>query len=163
MNRLRRKAVISALVLAVLLTAGITCRLVKERPVSAQPASSEAVAAEASDPLTEYRTQRQQLRQREQQQQNDILHTPGGDPEVVALAQREWIDLMDREEKETAIEGILSARGFGEVLASVSDQCANVLLRADSTLTQRETAVILDLVMRQTGFTGGNVKIIPIN
>ena len=80
-----------------------------------------------------------------------------------ALAQREWIDLMDREEKETAIEGILSARGFGEVLASVSDQCANVLLRADSTLTQRETAIILDLVMRQTGFTGGNVKIIPIN
>jgi stage III sporulation protein AH len=62
---------------------------------------------------------------------------------------------------ENAIEGILQSRGFEDVLASVSASAANVLIRSEA-LNHAQSAVILDLVMRQTGLTGGNVKIIPV-
>ena len=45
---------------------------------------------------------------------------------------------------------------------TVSDASVNVILRAEA-LTRRETAVILDLVLRETGVTAGNVKILTIN
>ena len=69
---------------------------------------------------------------------------------------------MDSERAETDIEGVLSARGFEETLVTVSATAVNVLVRGE-TLDRRKTAVILDLVLRQTGVTSQNVKIIPIN
>ena len=51
--------------------------------------------------------------------------------------------------------------GFEDALVTLSGRSANVLVRRDS-LTRAETAVILELVMRETGITSGNVKIIPI-
>ena len=46
-------------------------------------------------------------------------------------------------------------------MATVHEDSVNVLVRAES-LSQSETAVILELVLRETGISGGNVKIIPI-
>ena len=69
---------------------------------------------------------------------------------------------MKRQETEQRLEGILAIRGFDGALVTVSDASVNVILRAEA-LTRRETAVILDLVLRETGVTAGNVKILTIN
>ena len=52
-------------------------------------------------------------------------------------------------------------RGYSSAVATVHEDSVNVLVRADS-LSQSETAVILELVLREAGISGGNVKIIPI-
>ena len=44
----------------------------------------------------------------------------------------------------------------------MAEDSVNVLLRADI-VTSQEASVVLDLVLRETGVTGGNVNIIPIN
>jgi len=163
MRELHRRAYLSLLALAVLVTAAVTCVALRREPTRALPARSDAIEAAEADPLTRFRTEREQLRQRQRGELNDIAHGVQSDPEAAALAQRRLIELMSTEETELKLEGILCARGFEEVLVSLSAQSANVLVRRDSALTRRETAIILDLVTRETGLTGGNVRIIPIN
>ncbi|MBQ6326794.1 MAG: SpoIIIAH-like family protein, partial [Clostridia bacterium] len=81
--------------------------------------------------------------------------------EIRAQARRTLLDMLAHARSENTIEGILHSRGFEDALASVSASAANVLIRGDA-LTHAQSAVILDLVMRETGLTGGNVKIIPV-
>jgi stage III sporulation protein AH len=114
------------------------------------------------DPVERFRAERQQLRQMQISQLNDLIYGGTASEEIVLLAQKRLLELMDWTEKETTIEGVLSIRDFKDVVATVHEDSINILIRSDA-LTKQQTAVILDLVMRETGFSGGNVKIIPIN
>lgn len=149
-----------ALCLALLLAAdaAITWRAAVKRMNRAESASA---AVEAMDPLDQFRLEREQLRAREEAQLNDIIYSDRSDAATVSRAQERMMSLCARAEQEATLEGLLQGRGFGEALVSVGERSANVLLRAEA-VTQQESAVILELVMRETGLTGGNVKIIPV-
>ena len=123
---------------------------------AAVPADLQAV-----DPLDQFRLEREQLIARQEAQLNDIIYNNSSDSRTVSRAQAQLMSLMERREQEVTLEGILQARGFDGALVSVDERSANVLLRREA-VTSRESAVILELVMRQTGLTGGNVKIIPV-
>lgn len=160
MNK-RARFALGLLVLAALLAADtlITSALVLKRANRA--ASAPAYSRVQSDPMAAFRLEREQLRARQEAQLNDIIHAPDGDGEIVAQASRQLLDMLAHARAESALEGILHSRGFEDALVSVSDAAANVLIRGDE-LTHAQSAVILDLVMRETGLTGGNVKIIPV-
>ena len=128
--------------------------------VTAAPQPS--AAPEEADPLEDFRTEREQLRSMQTAQLNDIIHDGETDSQTRALAQRTLIDLMAWSEQETTIEGVLRARGYADCVATIHEDTANVLVRAEA-LTRQETAVILELVLRETDVDSGNVKIIPIN
>ncbi len=161
MRKWTRRAIVAlAATLALGTDSIVTLRLARAPAVRA--ASAPAPTGEGEDdPLERFRVEREQLRAREQAQLNDIIYNADSDASAVAAAQRQLLALLDSAEKELTIEGILQSRGFDGALATVSAQAANVLVRAE-TLTQRQTAVILELVTRQTGLSGGNVKIIPV-
>ena len=116
---------------------------------------------ETGDALSQFRLEREQLRARQEAQLNDIIYSDKSDSQTVALAQEQLLSLLNRAEQELTLEGLLQGRGFEDALVSVGERSANVLLRTDA-VTQRESAVILELVLRETGLTGGNVKIIPV-
>ena len=162
MAKLKRRAALSAAALCLLLAVTAMSVFVRDSRVRALPAQSEQVMAEAADPLTAFRTERSQLRERQRAELNDIIHDAATDPDTLSAAKRRLMELMDSERAETDIEGVLSARGFEETLVTVNAMAVNVLVRGQ-TLDRRKTAVILDLVLRQTGVTSQNVKIIPIN
>ena len=160
MNR-TAKRVLGILALSVLLAvdALVTRTLVLRQANRA--GSAPAYSQLKSDPMASFRLEREQLRARQEAQLNDIIHDPDGDGETQTLARKQLMDMLDHARAESAVEGILQSRGFEDALCSVSDGAANVLIRGEG-LTRAETAVILDLVMRETGLTGGNVKIIPV-
>ena len=162
MAKLKRRAALSAAALCLLLAATAASAYIRDSRVRALPAQSGQIMEEASDPLTAFRTERAQLRERQRAELNDIIHDAATDPDTLSSAKRRLMELMDSERAETDIEGVLSARGFEETLVTVSATAVNVLVRGE-TLDRRKTAVILDLVLRQTGVTSQNVKIIPIN
>ncbi len=114
-----------------------------------------------SDPMAAFRLEREELRARQEAELNDTIHAPDVDGETAARARRQLLDMLEHARAESAIEGVLHSRGFEDALVSVSDAAANVLIRGDG-VTRAQSAVILDLVMRETGMTGGNVKIIPV-
>lgn len=162
MNKRMLKWAGLALCLAALLAAdaAIAWRAAIRYSSRAQSASA-AAPVEAVDPLDQFQLEREQLRAREEAQLNDIIYSEKSDQSTVARAQERLMDLYSRAEQEAALEGLLLGRGFEGVLVSVGERSASVLLRAEA-VTQQESAVILELVMRQTGLTGGNVKIIPV-
>ena len=153
-----KKAMLAlAVILMLALDSLVTWKLANGRSV--QPTA--AAVLEAVDPLDQFRLEREQLTARQEAQLNDIIYNDKSEAETVNRAQAQLLDLLDRREQEVTLEGILQSRGFDGALVSVGERSANVLLRRE-TVTSRESAVILDLVMRQTGLTGGNVKIIPV-
>ena len=153
-----KKAMLAlAVILMLALDSLVTWKLANGRSV--QPTA--AAVLEAVDPLDQFRLEREQLTARQEAQLNDIIYNGKSEAETVNRAQAQLLDLLDRREQEVILEGILQSRGFDGALVSVGERSANVLLRRE-TVTSRESAVILDLVMRQTGLTGGNVKIIPV-
>lgn len=162
MERLKRRAALSALIVAALMLATSVCLYIQRNAPRAMGAASTAVSPEREDPVTRFRTEREQLRSRQTGELNDIIHDDSSDAETVNLAKRQLMDLMKRQEAEQRLEGVLSIRGFEDALVTVSDASVNVILRAKA-LTRRESAVILDLVLRETGVTAGNVKILTIN
>lgn len=115
-----------------------------------------------SDPLEEFLLEREQLRGMHSAQLNDIIYGENTDEETRALAQRTLLSLLSWAEQETTIEGVLRARGYADCAVTIHEDTANVLVRAEA-LTRQETAVILELVLRETDVDSGNVKIIPIN
>lgn len=155
----------------VLLAAGaaLLCAQLPGRP-EAEPAAAgvpvesaaPTAAPEETDPLEAFRLEREQLRSMQTAQLNDIIHDGETDQQTRALAQRTLIDLMAWAEQETTIEGVLRARGYEDCVATIHEDTANILVRAEA-LTRQETAVILELVLRETDVDSGNVKIIPIN
>lgn len=127
-------------------------------------AASSTTIDEAGEqtPSQQFRTVREQLRAMQKAQLNEIAHDASADAELVAMAQRQLLELYQREEQETTIQGILEMQGWEDPIVTVHSGSVNVLLQAEI-ITRQESSAILDLVCRETGVLGGNVKIIPIN
>ena len=162
MKALRRRALLSAAVLAALGVVTAGCLLYRQARPRALPAETAVVVQAEEDPLTRFRTQRQQLRQKQRAELNDIIHDAATDAETLSMAQRQLLALMESESAELTLEGLLSARDFKEPLVSVGGGAVYAMVRAEQ-LTRQQTAVILDLILRETGVTAGNVKILAIN
>lgn len=159
MDRIKK---VCLLALAATLTAAIGFCLGWSIPRESRDAD---VAASASDfdganAIDRFRTERQELRQMQISQLAEIIH--GDDAELSSLAKRRQLELMDWSEKELTLEAVLSLRGFEDVLVTVHTDSVNVMVSADA-VNQQQAAVILEAVTRETGISGGNVKIIPIN
>lgn len=160
---MRRRWVLLSCALVAALALGAACGY-----LGGVRAAQEAVTASAptvgptADSMEAFRTERQQLRQMQLSQLNEIVYAENSSDEIVTRARARQMELMEWAEQEQTLEGVLSARGFEDVLATVHGDSVNVLVRTDA-LTREQTAVILELVMRETGVSGGNVKIIPVN
>lgn len=111
--------------------------------------------------MEEFLMERTQIREMEMRQLNSIIEGESTSEAVRAQAQGQLLELCDWMEKETTIEGVLRVRGYGRAVVTVHGDSVNVLVEAED-LSQTEAEAILELVTRETGLLGGNVKIIPV-
>lgn len=162
MKRLKQRAAAACAIVAALIITAAVCVYIKRDAPRAMRAESTAVMAEQGDPVQQFRTEREELRSRHIAELNDIIHSDTADEETVNMAQRQLMDLMKTGETEQKLEGLLQMRGFADALVTVSDASVNVILQNDAP-TRQQNAVILDLILRETGVTAGNVKILSIN
>ena len=72
------------------------------------------------------------------------------------------IALTEMAEKETAAEILLEAKGFSDVVVSISGSTVDVVINASS-LTDAQRAQIEDIVTRKTGIAPENIIISPVN
>ena len=113
------------------------------------------------DAVEAFRAERAQVREIEMLQLNAVAADEGADSDVRNEARRELVALSRYMEMENTIEGILSIRGFQGCCATVHSDSVNVVVKRES-LSLEESAMILELVMRETGQTAGNVKIMTV-
>ncbi len=137
---------------------------------AAEPGTSPSVATGAvgaedaavpTDAIERFRSEREQMRAVEVRELKALIADSGADAGLRDEARRQLLNLTTYMEQEVTIEGVLRARGFEDALCTVHEGSVNVLVRAD-TLTRAESAVILELTLRETKEQSGNIKIIPI-
>ncbi|MBQ1256526.1 MAG: SpoIIIAH-like family protein [Clostridia bacterium] len=114
-----------------------------------------------TDVFEEFRLERTRVRELETVQLTALMNDLSADDKTRAEAARMLNEMAERMEAETTIEGILRMRGHEDVVVSVHPGSVNVVVKngADD---KNECAFILDLVLRETGQTAGNVKIIGV-
>ena len=161
MKKMNRKIMAAIICLSMLAAIAVALSWTWRVRTAAVTAGFAQTVTEHPDPLQRFRTEREQLRRRRQAELNDIIHDAKTDAETLALAQRQLMAQLSAEDAEVRLEGLLGVRGFDGAVVSVSEGAVNVLIHRE-TITRQETAVILDLALRETGVSGGNVKIIPV-
>ena len=150
---------------AVLLLGAAGMLLARQTLVSApQPQADEAGAEfiPAVADIEDFIVERALMREMQLEQLQAIVDDERTQEDVCSSAQRRMLELLAWMEQETTIEGVLRARGFAQAVATVHEDSANVLVETEA-LTQEDASAILELVARETGLLGGNIKIIPLN
>lgn len=162
-KRTKASVILILFILSVCATAKLTSEAVKREFESAKQVSTYVEKEmEEVDEIVQFRTERQQLRQMQKAQLNDILYSSESDGEIVLSAQEQLVKILEAEADELTVEGILKIRGFEDAIVTISDNSVNVLVRCE-VLSERDTAVIFEHILKETGISPGNVKIIPIN
>lgn len=129
MNRLKRRtAAAMILIAAMLLTTAVCLYVSRDTPGTIQAGSASLIPAQ-TDPVTRFRTEREELRSRQEGQLNDIIHNASADSDTVNQAQRQLMALMEARDTELRLEGILKVRGYADALVTSSAGSVNVILR----------------------------------
>lgn len=104
---------------------------------------------------------REQTRAKNKETLMDIVNNTNITEDQKQSAINSIIEMTDIAEKESAAEILLEAKGFQDVVISIVDNGADVLINA-SNLTEQQMAQIEDIVKRKTGIAAEKIVITPV-
>lgn len=130
----------------------------QEEPGQTVLASSDA---STSDFASEVKLEREQVRSKNKE---DLLEIINNDSLTEAQKQEavdRMVELTDIAERENAAEILLEAKGFSNVVVSITDDGADVVLDMGE-VTDARRAQIEDIMKRKTGVPAENIVITPL-
>lgn len=128
---------------------------------SASQTAAAAKTEKDNDYFTKTRDERNNSRSDAISELEETISSAKVKDAVKTAAVEKVSQLTDRIEKETAIEALLKAKGFSDVLAVISDSGINIAVKTDN-LTESQTIQIQDIATSQSGLSLDKVKIIPV-
>ncbi len=134
-----------------------------EEQISDSEAPGEAVFASSSslDTLSGAKLMKEQVRAKNKETLMEIINNVNISEEQKQEAVDGMIALTDIAEKETAAEILLEAKGFEDVVVSITDGMVDVVVNTVD-LTEAQRAQIEDIVIRKTGIEAENIVISTI-
>lgn len=127
-----------------------------ETPGEAVFTSSQAISSIAGANLM-----KEQTRARNKEALLNIINAENLPESAKQDAVNSMIELTDITQKECAAEILLEAKGFADVVVSISGDVADVIVQAND-LTEAQRAQIEDIVSRKTGIAAENIIISPV-
>ena len=127
-----------------------------ETPGEAVFTSSQAISSIAGANLM-----KEQTRAKNKEALLNIINAENLPESAKQDAVNSMIELTDITQKECAAEILLEAKGFADVVVSISGDVADVIVEADD-LTEAQRAQIEDIVSRKTGIGAENIIISPV-
>ena len=128
-------------------------------------AAGEAVLTSSTinnvDFAAEMKLNREQVRAKNKETLLGIVNSANLTDEQKQSAVDQMITLTDIAEREAAAEMLLEAKGFTDVVVSITDNAADVVLNMGD-VTDAKRAQIEDIVKRKTNISGENIIITPI-
>ena len=106
----------------------------------------------------EAKLNREQIRAKNTENLTNIVNDANIDKSSKTAAINELAKIADYSEKEMAIEILLEAKGFNDVVASVSDTGVDIVVN-QQTLETSQKAQIEDIAKRKTGMTSDKINI----
>ncbi len=110
---------------------------------------------------SEAKLNREQTRSRNKESLNEIINSSAVSEAQKQAAIDQMLELTTIAEQETGAETLLEAKGFEDVLVSVSDGKVDVVVN-QSQVSDTQRAQIEDVVSRKTGIGAENIVITPV-
>ena len=111
--------------------------------------------------VSEAKVTREQTRSRNKEMLMELSNSANITEEQKQNAINEMVKMTDVAEKELAAETLLVAQGFDEVVVSINDACADVVV-SSTQVSDSQRAQIEDIVKRKTGIEAANITITPV-
>lgn len=124
------------------------------------PEHSQTVNASSGNFFTDFRMDRERVREKELASIDSVISDENTDQQVLAKAQEQKIKVSSAMEKETTIEGLLKSKGFSEAVVTIRENSINVVVE-ESEINEQKAAQILEIVQRETGEDSSNIKVLP--
>ena len=90
-----------------------------------------------------------------------IINNENSSAEAKANAEAELLNMTKYMSLQTKLEGLISAKGFAEVVVSASENNVSVIVES-AELTNNEVAQIVEVVQTNSDYGIENIKIIPV-
>ena len=113
------------------------------------------------DYASEMKLTREQVRSKNKETLLEIINNAGISDEVKQDAINKMIAMTDIAERENAAEMLLEAKGFTDVVVSITDDACDVVLNMGE-VTDAKRAQVEDIVKRKTNISGEKIVITPI-
>ena len=115
-----------------------------------------------ADFIAEARLEREQVRAKNKELLNEIINNENIDENQKQDAIDDMLALTTVAEKEAATEMLLEAKGFDEVVVSITEDSVDVVVNSEN-LSDADRAKIEDIIKRKTGVSAENIVISPIH
>lgn len=113
------------------------------------------------DFAAEMKLNREQIRSKNKDTLLEIVNNTGLTDVQKEAAINQMIQMTDISEREAAAEMLLEAKGFTDVVVSITDQSADVVLNMGE-VTDAKRAQVEDIVKRKTNVAAESIVITPI-
>lgn len=113
------------------------------------------------DYASEMKLSREQVRSKNKETLLEIINNASISDDIKQDAVNKMIAMTDIAERENAAEMLLEAKGFTDVVVSITDDSCDVVLNMGE-VTDAKRAQIEDIVKRKTNIAGENIVITPI-
>lgn len=118
------------------------------------------VNAEKADYFSEARLAKTKARDERLDLIEEVLSS--GSEDEKAEAQKQKLDLASKIEQETIVETLLGAKGFENVLVTITDQGVTIAVRAEDGLKSSDSAKITETVVMELGISADAIKIVEV-
>lgn len=113
------------------------------------------------DYASEMKLSREQVRSKNKETLMEIINNVNLDDSVKQDAINKMIEATEIAERENAAEILLEAKGFTDVVVSITDDTCDVVLNMGE-VTDAKRAQVEDIVKRKTNIAGDKIVITPI-
>jgi stage III sporulation protein AH len=134
-------------------------------PVTGTDTPGEAVLTSATTNvgfIAEAKLSREQVRAKNKEALLDIINNTSISDTQKQAAIDAMIKMTDIAEREAAAETLLESKGFEDVVVSITDDTADVVINM-AEVTDAKRAQIEDIMKRKTGVSAENIVITPIS
>lgn len=111
--------------------------------------------------VSEAKVTREQTRSKNKEALMDLINSANITDSQKQNAIDEMVQMTDVAERELAAETLLAAQGFDEVVVSINDNYADVVV-SSTQVSDAQRAQIEDIVKRKTGIEAANITITPV-
>ena len=137
----------------------------EEEAESANPGEAvlTSTGAETVNFAAEAKLSREQVRSKNKESLLEIINNKELEEASRQSAIEQMVKMTDTAEKEEAAEMLLEAKGFSNVVVSITDDSADVVLDMGKDATDAKRAQVEDIVKRKTGVSAQNIIITPVD
>lgn len=130
-------------------------------PDTSEPGQAVFTDTSALEIVANAKLQKEQTRAKNKETLMEVINSASVSETQKQTAIDGMIAMTDVAERETAAENLLAAKGFSDVVVSITGKSADVLVSAEE-LSEAKIAQIEDVIQRKAGIAAENIVITPI-